>query len=257
MKKNILILLFTIFFSYNLNAIEISGTVISDNEKIITSRYMGFIKKVYVNEGDFVHKGQLLYEIDSSNIDSNKKEALLNIQIQKNNLENIDINYKRYKRLYEKDLVPKYDLEQLQLKLKNAKNMLNIAKTKLKEVRQQYQYLKIKAPNDALVIKKSIKSGEMAMPASPALILSDLSSLKIKAEIAESLLGKIKIGQSVDLFIESINYKTKGEILAIIPNVQNMTHSFVLKIGFNSENKKIYPGMYSNIFINLDKENVQ
>ena len=85
--------------SVSLNALELSGTVISDNEKIITSRYMGFIKKVYVSEGDFVKKGQLLYEIDSSNIDSNKKEAQFNLQIQQDNLNNIQTNYERYKRL--------------------------------------------------------------------------------------------------------------------------------------------------------------
>ncbi|XPV69946.1 MAG: efflux RND transporter periplasmic adaptor subunit [Halarcobacter sp.] len=257
MKKNIITLFFVILFSNSLNALEISGTIISDNEKIITSRYMGFIKNVYVNEGDFVNKGELLYEIDSSNIDSNKKEAQLNIQILENNLNNLQINYDRYKRLYKKDLVPKYDVEQLKLKLENVKNMLKIAKAKLKEVKQQYQYLKIKAPNNGLILKKSIKSGEMAMPSSPAMILSDLSSLKVKAEIAESFLNSIKIGQSVDLYIESIDFKTKGEILAIFPNTQNMTHTFILKIGFDTKNRRIYPGMYSKIFMKVDQDNVQ
>lgn len=251
--KKIFIVFILVFLSItNLIAIELSGTVISDNEKIITSRYMGFIKKVYVSEGDFVKKGDLLYEIDSSNIDSNKQEALLNLQIQENNLSNVQTNYERYKRLYEKDLVPKYDLEQLELKLKNIKNMISIAKAKLKEVNYQYTYLKIKAPNDGLVIKKSIKSGEMAMPSAPAIILSDLNSLKIKTDINESNLGKIKIGQEVDVTIESIGLVTKGKIAAIVPNVQNMTHSFTLKISFDTKDVHIYPGMYSKINLELD-----
>ena len=77
------ILLTTTFFCLNLlaNQIELSGTVISDNEKIITSRNMGYIKEVYVNEGSNVKKGDILYEIDSSNMDSNKKEILLNLEI--------------------------------------------------------------------------------------------------------------------------------------------------------------------------------
>lgn len=157
MRKFLTAILITMSFSLGLNAIELSGTVISDNEKIITSRYMGFITKVYVNEGDFVKKGQLLYEIDSSNIDSNKQEALLNLQIQENNLSNVKTNYERYKRLYEKDLVPKYEVEQLELNLKNIQNMISIAKAKLKEVNSQYEYLKIIAPNDGLVIKKALK----------------------------------------------------------------------------------------------------
>lgn len=241
------------------NEIELSGTVISDNEKVISSRNMGFIKNVYVSEGSFVKKGQLLYEIDSSNIDSKKNEALLNLQILQNNYNNIKLNTQRYQRLYKQDLVPKYDFEQLQLKLLNTKNMILIAKAKLKEVKNEYNYLKVKAPNDALVVKKYIKTGEMAMPSSPAFILSDLTDLKIKTDVSQKYLNSLKLNQEVDIFISSINLKTKGRIDAIIPNINEKTHSFILKISFDKKDKIIYPGMYSNIYIpdfieNRDKE---
>ena len=123
-------LLLTTIFCVNLFAsqLELSGTVISDNEKIITSRNMGFIKEVYVNEGSSVKKGDILYEIDSSNIDSNKKEIELNLQIQENQLQNIELNYGRYKRLQAQDLVSKYEVEQLELNMQNLKNMINITK---------------------------------------------------------------------------------------------------------------------------------
>lgn len=244
-----LVLLISILFYANANDIELSGTVISDNEKVITSRNMGFIKNVYVVEGSFVKKGELLYEIDSSSIDSKKQEALLNLQIQENRLTNIQTNYNRYKRLYAQDLVPKYDVEQLELNLLNVKNMIQIAKAKLKEVNAQYDYLKIKAPNDGLIIKKSIKAGEMATPSIPALILSDLSSLKIKTEISESNLNSIKLNHEVKINIPSIKLKTLGKIIAIIPNVNSMTHSFTLKISFMAQDKTVYPGMYSKLYI--------
>ena len=122
------ILLTTTFFCLNLlaNQIELSGTVISDNEKIITSRNMGYIKEVYVNEGSNVKKGDILYEIDSSNMDSNKKEILLDLEILQNQTKNIELNLGRYKRLQAQDLVSKYEVEQLELNLLNSKNMANI-----------------------------------------------------------------------------------------------------------------------------------
>lgn len=246
-----LIILSLINFSLFANEIELSGTVISDNEKVISSRNMGYIKNVYVSEGSFVKKGDILYEIDSSSIDSNKNEILLNLQIQKNQLANIKTNYERYKRLYAQDLVPKYDLEQLELNLLNTKNMIAITNTKLKEINAQYDYLKIKAPNDALVIQKSIKAGEMAMPSAPALVLSDLSSLKITTSIAESNLNNVNIGQELKIEIPSISFSTVGKISAIIPNINVTTHSFTLKISFDKKDKKIYPGMYSKIFIDI------
>lgn len=231
--------------------IELSGTVISDNEKVISSRNMGFVKNVYVSEGSFVKKGQLLYEIDSSNMDSNKKEILLNLQIQQNQLNNIQTNYNRYKRLYAQDLVPKYDVEQLELNLMNTKNMIAITNAKLKEINTQYDYLKIKAPNDGLVIKKSIKTGEMAMPSVPAIILSDLTSLKIKTDISESNLNSVKVGDDVKVSIPSINFETNGKIESIIPNINTTTHSFTLKISFNKGDKTIYPGMYSKLLLDI------
>lgn len=247
------LLLITIFcINLFANQLELSGTVISDNEKIITSRNMGFIKDVYVKEGSTVKKGDILYEIDSSNIDSNKKEVLLNLEILKNQANNIELNYKRYKRLQEQDLVSKHDVEQLELNLINTKNMISITNAKLKEINTQYDYLKIKAPNDGLIIKKSIKAGEMAIPSFPALILTDLSNLLIKTDISESNLNDIKIDQKVDIEIASQNFKTTGNIDAIIPNTNEMTHSFVVKISFNKENFNIYPGMYTKILINLD-----
>ena len=250
-------IILTTIFCVNLfaNQLELSGTVISDNEKIITSRNMGFIKEVYVSEGSNVKKGDILYEIDSSSIDSNKKEVLLNLEILKNQEKNIQLNYNRYKRLQEQDLVSKYDLEQLELNLLNTKNMILITNAKLKEVDTQYDYLKIKAPNDGLIIKKSIKAGEMAMPSMPALILTDLSNLLIKTDISETDLNSVKIGQNVNIEIASQNFKTKGKVLAIIPNTNQMTHSFVVKISFNKENYNIYPGMYSKILIDLSNAN--
>lgn len=244
-----LILITSLFLYSQANEIELSGTVISDNEKVITSRNIGFIENVYVSEGSFVKKGQLLYEIDSSSIDSKKQEALLNLEIQQNKLNNIQTNYNRYKRLYAQDLVPKYDLEQLELNLLNIKNMISIAKAKLKEVNAQYDYLKIKAPNDGLIIKKSIKAGEMATPSIPALILSDLSSLEIKTQINESNLNNVKIGQKVQIAIPSIQFETIGSISAIIPNENALTHSFTLKISFENKDKTIYPGMYTKLMI--------
>ena len=248
-KKLLLITIINI--SIFANEIELSGTVISDNEKVISSRNMGYIKNVNVTEGSFVKKGDILYEIDSSSMDSNKNEILLNLQIQKNQLANIKTNYERYKRLYAQDLVPKYDVEQLELNLLNTKNMIAITNTKLKEINSQYDYLTIKAPNDGLIIQKSIKAGEMAMPSTPALILSDLSSLQIKTDIAESNLNSISLNQEVKVEIPSINYSDIGKISAIVPNINSSTHSFTLKISFDKKDYKIYTGMYSKIYLDI------
>jgi RND family efflux transporter MFP subunit len=241
----LLIITQTISFA---KVLELSGTVISDNEKFMTSRFMGFVKSVNVDAGSMVKKGDLLYEIDSIEIDSKKQQATLAVQMYENQYLNVKRNYERYTRLYEKGLVSKFEVEQLELGANNLKNMVDISKLQLQEVNNQYQYLKIVAPNDGVVIKKMIKTGEMAMPGMPAIVLSDLTSLKINTEVAEGDLKDIKVGQKVNIEIPSIAYKTTGSISAIVPSSNPMTHKFTVKIKFKSSNK-VYPGMYTKIVI--------
>jgi multidrug resistance efflux pump len=128
--------------------------------------------------------------------------------------------------------------------------MISIAKARLKEVENQYRYLNVKAPNDGVVVAKNIKVGEMAMPGMPAIVLSDLSNLKISAEIAESNLAQIAHGKKVTVSIPALGVKTIGEVSAIIPNSNPMTHTFKIKVSFKNTHPSIYPGMYATIEIN-------
>ena len=116
--KNILILLIALNFSLYGMILELSGGVVSDNQKMITSRFMGFVKNVSVSEGDRVKKGQLLYEIDSNEIDRAKsqvelivQQAQLSLQMYQSQLNNIQLNLSRHRRLYKKDVVSKAQLE--------------------------------------------------------------------------------------------------------------------------------------------------
>lgn len=244
-------------------SITLSGAVISDNKKMITSRFMGFVTNVKVSEGDFVKKGELLYTIDSKEIDSaltqvqlGISQAELSLQMYNNQHTNIKLNLERHKRLLEKDMVSKFEVENLELAEKNLTDMITIstkqveqAQARLLEVKNQYRYLNITAPNNGVIVSRNINVGEMAMPGMPAFELSDLSNLKILTEISEDNLSSIKEGKKVIINIPSRNIKTTGTISAIIPSSNPMTHSFKIKISFRNIYKSIYPGMYATIIV--------
>lgn len=248
-----------------LNALdlELAGSVISDNQKMITSRYMGIVKKMHVAEGDIVKKGQLLYEIDSKEIDSKKEQvnlaisqAQLALQMNENQYSNILLNLGRYERLFKKGMVSKYELENLELGAKNMSDMVKIAskqvaqaKAMKKEVLNQYNYLKLKAPNAGVIIAKKLSVGEMAMPGMPGVILTDLSKLSIIVEISENNIRFMKLGKEIKIEIPSVGFNSTGKIYSIIPNSNPMTHKFKMKIKFDFKNKSIYPGMYAKVYI--------
>jgi RND family efflux transporter MFP subunit len=263
MKKIAVLMSATIISVVSAIEIDLSGSVVSDNQKMMTSRFMGFVKKMAVNEGDKVKKGDLLYEIDSKEIDSALNQvdlaisqAQLALQMNKNQYNNVLINLARHQRLYKKNMVSKFELETMELAAKNLKDMVEIsqkqleqAKAKKQEVLNQYNYLKIKAPNDGVIVMKRLNEGEMAIPGMPAVVLTDLSDLKVVAEISESQLKDIKIGDKVELSIPSIGYTTQGDISSIIPSSNPMTHKFKIKIKFDYKDQPVYPGMYTEISI--------
>ncbi len=244
-------------------SITLSGTVISDNRKMITSRFMGFVTEVKVSEGDFVKKGDLLYTIDSKEIDSaltqvelGISQAQLSLQMYQNQYMNVKLNLERHKRLLEKDMVSRFEVENLILAEQNLANMIDIAKkqiiqaqARLEEVKNQYRYLNITAPNNGVIVSKNIKVGEMAMPGMPALELSDLTNLKISAEISEDNLRFIQEGKKVVINIPSQKINAVGTVSAIIPNSNPMTHSFKIKISFKNVYNTIYPGMYATVVV--------
>ncbi len=243
--------------------INLSGSVVSDNQKMLTSRYMGYVKNMAVSEGDIVKKGQLLYEIDSKEIESAERQvdlaisqARISLQMNKNQYNNVLTNLARHERLYKKQMVSKYEFEMLQLAAKNLKDMVTISEkqvnqalAKKDEVLNQYNYLTILAPNDGVIVDKRLNEGEMAIPGMPALVLTDLSRLKIIAEIAETQLKYINLKKKVYIEIPSIGLVTTGIIASIIPSSNPMTHKFKIKIEFDLKGRSVYPGMYAKIII--------
>ena len=189
------------------STLQLSGSVVSDNQKMLTSRYMGYVKNMAVSEGDIVKKGQLLYEIDSKEIESAERQvdlaisqARLALQMNKNQYNNVLTNLARHERLYKKKMVSKYEFEMLQLAEKNLKDMVEISEqqvnqalAKKDEVLNQYNYLTILAPNDGVIVDKRLNEGEMAIPGMPAVVLTDLSRLKIVAEMSETQLRYINL----------------------------------------------------------------
>lgn len=264
--KKILIGLMMITSLYAMEQ-KLSGTVVSDNEKMMTSRYMGYVKTMAVSEGDIVKKGQLLYEIDSKEIESAERQvdlaisqAKLALQMNKNQYNNVILNLGRYDRLLKKNMVSKFEFEQMELASSNLKDMVKIseeqveqAMAKKEEVLNQYTYLRVTAPNDGVIVEKRLNEGEMAIPGMPAVVLTDLSKLSIVSEVSETQLRFIRLNQDIKVNITSIGFKTIGKIKSIIPSSTPMTHKFKIKVSFENNSTSIYPGMYVKLcFDNKD-----
>jgi len=237
------------------------GTVISNGQKMIGSRYMGYIKEVYVKLGDKVKREDDLYEMESAEFDIMKSQADLMLEqsqivleFWRKRLQNLD---KKRKRLGEKNGNSMFgDIDDLEAQAENIQSMLESAQVmvkeaaiKAKQMASVYNYLKMKAPADGVVVAKNIKAGDMVMPGMLTIMLVDTEDLDIDVSISESTLNFVREGDEVDVIIGALNFKTKGVVHAIIPDANPMTHRIKMRVTFDKKDKNIFPGMYAKIII--------
>lgn len=240
----------------------LTGTVVSDGQKMIGSRFMGYIKKVFVKLGDKVKREDDLYEMESAEFDMMKSQADLMLEQSKivveywrERLKNINTKKLRLKQTYRNDnktyITDMYDLDaqaaNMETMLEAMQIMVKEANIKAKEMASTYNYIKMKAPSDGVVVEKNIKVGDMVMPGMLTIMIVDTENLEIDVSISESIISRVKTGEKVPVEIPSLNYKTIGIIHAIVPDANPMTHKIKMRVRFDRGTKNIFPGMYAKV----------
>ncbi len=276
MKKTILFL----FLAINLFALETTkakkellysekeyvGNVYSKEERAISTRLTGYIKNIYVEEGDNIKSGDLLFEVDPSDIDNAISSAQADLTKANSNLLMAELNladakkdYERYKNLYEKEVVPKREFEKMELNMQMKKSQLDLAKSmksqaeaSLKQAKAQVKYSKVTSPISGIVISKMKQTSEIVAAGNPVLIISSLDGIRVKTLVKESDIKYLNVNQEASVKIPAINKETKGKIISIVPSADATTHSYVLKLSLeNTQN--LTPGMYAKVYVNADK----
>ena len=240
--------------------IVLTGTVVSDGQKMIGSRYMGYVKKVYVKLGDKVKREDDLYEMESAEFDIMKTQANLMLEQSQIALEywrdRLRVINKKKNRLKKKNKMSGFDWDDLEGQVENVKAMLESTKIMVKHAAEQvkqmavvFNYLKMKAPADGVVVQKNIKVGDMVMPGMLTIMIVDTENLEIDVSLSESIIGKVREGQRLSVTIPSVGYKTVGTIHAIIPDANPMTHKIKMRVSFEKGDLNIFPGMYAKVII--------
>ena len=243
------------------------ANIYSKNQIMVATRLMGYIKKMPVEEGDIVKKGELLFEVDPADIYSmlnqargaviQAKSAVLMAEMAYADAKR---DYERFKNLYENGAVSKRDFEKMTLNMNIRKKQVDMAKGMLKQAlagldraKAQLKYAKVTSPVDGVVTRKMKKVAEMALPGYPVVILSDLHSIKASSFVTEEDIDKLKIGMPVSIYVPAINKTYNAKISTIIPSADPATHSFVVKYTFENT-KGLLPGMYAKAKIVLGKK---
>jgi len=267
--KHILLLFVTLGSLFSAELV-LTGTVISNNQKMIPARYMGYIKKINFEIGDNVQREDTLFELESAEFDILESQADLaleqaklmvdvyqsRVNLMKKDKRKLNRDRKLFsKQSFKAEMTDMEDsIDNVSASLESAQVLVKQASEKTKQFATIVGYLKVKAPNNGILVEKRIQVGDMVAPGMLCMILVDMDHLEIEAEVAESDLKYVRRQKVVNVKIPSLNYKASGYIKAIVPSANPMAHTFKIRVHFEKTSDMVFPGMYAKVYIDLTDE---
>ncbi len=215
--------------------IEIQGVVKTDKNIEIKPELGGTVLNINVIEGQKVKKGQLLIHLDDSSIQNKITEINTQLSLAKTSFE-------RQKRLWDQKIGSEMQFLQAKAKLEGLEN--NKA-----TLNNQVSKMRITAPFSGIVDEVFPKKGELTNPQLPVIRLVNLEEVYIEADVTETFLPFIKVGNEALIYFPSINKEIKSKI-ALIGNIINPNNrSFKTKINIKNSDNTLKPNLLADIKI--------
>lgn len=238
---------------------ETSGTVRPRTSSMVASRVMGTVTALGVKEGDRVAAGQVLMTTDDREAaqkvaaaEAGLREAMKAMEAARQQKALAESTYGRYKKLHEGKALSLQELDQVETQKKIAEleyerfqEMVQRAKAGLAEAQVYHGFTRVTAPVSGVVTNKRIDQGSMAVPGMPLLTIEETSSYRIEANLDEGLAGRLRPGMPVEVAIESIGWQATATISEIVPAVDPLSRTFLVKIAASGANLR--SGLYAKV----------
>lgn len=226
----------------------------------IGTRASGTVTDLYVKIGDYVKEGQLLAEIDSSELSAKYRQALANLNFAETTLKYAILEYERIRKLNAKDYVSQQAYEEAEKAVEVARSRVAQEKSNVDYTKIQLGYTKIFASTSGVIASVSTQKGETVSAAlsSPTFVtIIDLNRLEVWAYVDETDIGRIKPGQNVDFTVDTYpGNEFGGTVTAIYPQaeIQNNVVNYVTIIKIQKQDDKILrPEMTTSVNIYMQK----
>lgn len=210
--------------------ISYTGTVVSNNDSVISAKIMGIITSLPVKEGDRVKKGDILAVIDDSEYTGKINTLRQRVNTAELNYRFLDQQLSKYQQLFQAQAISEQNYLQYKLQRDTAASQLEEAKFALREVEVALENAYIKAPFDGIVNSLQSQLGDMASPGKPILTLSDTSRLKVQVRVTETDLEMIKENMEVVLASPLLPKNLKSKVAKIFPSAEPQARSTIVEV---------------------------
>ena len=188
-------------------SVNATGTVEPVDQVEVGTQVSGLVDKIYVDYNSPVKKGQLLAELDKTNLQESVNNAFAQYSAAQNELNYYQQNYNRQSNMFKSGVISKADYEQAAYQVQNAKQTLNQRKTALAQARTNLSYANIYAPIDGVILSKEVEEGQTvaASMSAPTLfkIAKDITKMQVEANVDEADIGGVEVGQRVSFTVDA------------------------------------------------------
>ena len=238
------------------SSVTATGTIEPVTEVEVGTQVSGIISHIYVDYNTEVKRGQVIAELDRTNLLSELNSAQSNLSAARSDLDYQRVNYNRYKALHDKGLVSDNEFETARLAYDQAKSTYDARAEAVKKAQTNLGYATITSPIDGVILSKSVEEGQTvaASFSTPTLftIAQDLTDMRVIANVDEADIGGVREGQrttfTVDAFPDDVFEGTVTQVRQEATTENNVV-TYEVVISARNDALKLKPGLTANVTI--------
>ena len=238
------------------SSVTATGTIEPVTEVEVGTQVSGIISHIYVDYNTEVKRGQVIAELDRTNLLSELNSAQSNLSAARSDLDYQRVNYNRYKALHDKGLVSDNEFETARLAYDQAKSTYDARTEAVKKAQTNLGYATITSPIDGVILSKSVEEGQTvaASFSTPTLftIAQDLTDMRVIANVDEADIGGVREGQrttfTVDAFPDDVFEGTVTQVRQEATTENNVV-TYEVVISARNDALKLKPGLTANVTI--------
>ncbi|MBQ3769372.1 MAG: efflux RND transporter periplasmic adaptor subunit [Prevotella sp.] len=245
-------------------SITATGTIEPVTSVTVGTQVSGIVSKLYVDYNSIVKKGQIIAELDKTNLISELNRAKADLSSAQSTLNYETANYNRYKTLFDKGLISANDYENARLSFDKAQQTVRSSRENVQKAQTNLGYATITSPIDGVVLSKSVEEGQTVAASfnTPELftIAQDLTDMRVIADIDEADIGGVKEGQRVSFTVDAYpDDKFEGQVTQVRQQATTESNVVTYEVVISAPNNdlKLKPGLTANVTIyTLEKNDV-
>lgn len=238
------------------NSVTATGTIEAVTSVTVGTQVSGIVNKLYVDYNSQVKRGQVIAELDKTNLLSELNTAKANLASAQSSLNYQAANMERYKTLYKKGLVSADEYENALLTYRQAKEQVASSRENVQRAQTNLGYATITSPIDGTVISKSVEEGQTVAASfnTPELftIAKDLTNMQVVANVDEADIGNVKEGDRVTFTVDAYPDDTfEGTVkqVRLEATTTNNVVTYEVVISAPNADLKLKPGLTANVTI--------